>query len=126
MCSVGSGALAGNSHSDEVRGRNKRRSDKWRIVMDARPASTSETETRNCPFCAEEIRVEAIKCRHCKTDLTVLSDPKQPNLSNISDAGAVMPIIFGVIGIFIVFLGWATFEIVKEAVWVDWTTFRGR
>ena len=92
--------------------------------MDARPASISETEARLCPFCAEEIRVEAIKCRHCKTDLTVLSDPQRP--SKISDAGTVIPIICGVVGIFIVFLGWATFEVVKEAVIADWTTFRGR
>lgn len=31
-----------------------------------KPAATH----RNCPFCAEEIKVEAIKCKHCQSDLT--------------------------------------------------------
>lgn len=26
-------------------------------------------ETRQCPFCAEEIRVEAIRCKHCGADV---------------------------------------------------------
>ena len=26
-------------------------------------------ETKKCPFCSEDIAVEAVYCKHCKTDL---------------------------------------------------------
>ena len=30
----------------------------------------SDSDTRKCPFCAEIIKLEAIKCKHCFSDLT--------------------------------------------------------
>ena len=36
------------------------------------PASA---KMRTCPFCAEDVRAEAIKCRHCQSDLTATVAP---------------------------------------------------
>lgn len=43
------------------------------FVFGKRSAKVAETEagpgTRACPFCAELIKVEAIKCKHCGSDI---------------------------------------------------------
>jgi len=30
----------------------------------------SKVETKKCPFCAEEVKFDAIKCKHCQSDLS--------------------------------------------------------
>ncbi|VVE29308.1 hypothetical protein PEP31012_03583 [Pandoraea eparura] len=46
----------------------KRRRDPWASKSAAEP--TLSALTKLCPFCAEEIKVEAIRCKHCQADLS--------------------------------------------------------
>jgi energy-coupling factor transporter transmembrane protein EcfT len=44
---------------------------------------TKETAFRQCPFCAEEVRIEAIKCKHCSSDIHATSTAIDDNLSKV-------------------------------------------
>lgn len=43
----------------------------------AAPVPASATH-RKCPFCAEEILVEAIKCKHCGSEIPAAAQPSPP------------------------------------------------
>lgn len=58
-------------------------------------------ETKNCPFCAEEINIEAIKCKHCGEML---------NKNNLFESLDIPSLVFGIL-MFILFF----------TPWVHWT-----
>jgi len=48
-------------------------------VISPSPSTLPITKTKSCPFCAEDIRFEAIKCKHCGEMLVseIAPQPKQ-------------------------------------------------
>ena len=48
-------------------------------------------ETKNCPFCAEEVKKDARKCKHCQSDIsdenTQLNSGANPDLSSARECG---------------------------------------
>lgn len=43
------------------------------------PHGSQNAATRTCPFCAEDIKIEALKCKHCGSMLEPLPTPVEPS-----------------------------------------------
>jgi hypothetical protein len=64
---------------------------------------SKKSDTKDCPFCAEKIKIKAIKCKHCGSVLP----PKKPirSLESKSDEKPSLGLIGSLTKIFLVILG---------------------
>lgn len=46
--------------------------------------STNELKTKKCPFCAEEVKAEAVICRFCKADLEKNQPPQTTSVPEVA------------------------------------------
>ncbi len=59
----------------------------------------TDTEYRNCPYCGEEVKSMAIKCRHCKTDLEPTKGDNEESMLSVGwIIGTILLPIIGMVG----------------------------
>ena len=73
------------------------------IEKDTQPAVP---RTRKCPFCAEDIQVAAVKCKHCGSDLT--------RSSGAPSYGKSLALSIAVLALYI-FVCWLTFHFEEDS-----------
>lgn len=61
--------------------------------METEEISNEET-LKKCPYCAEDIKVEAIKCKHCGSTLTDNEKPLKTDLGQMIKRGQLAGAIF--------------------------------
>jgi uncharacterized membrane protein YvbJ len=72
-----------------------------------------ETETKKCPYCAEEINKEAKKCKHCgeildneiRAEREQRNEPKEIIVRNKNSGLVTFLIILAIIALLVIILG---------------------
>ena len=85
---------------------------------------------KNCPFCGETIKMEAVKCKHCQSNLTGKPTPGTEtdlNANTLHWAWFIPAFLFPIVGIIIAIVGFiqkktnaAHILAFSFAAWIFW------
>ncbi|MBC3456316.1 hypothetical protein [Pseudomonas mosselii] len=69
-----------------------------------------DSPDKPCPFCAETIKAEAIRCKHCQADLLQPAVPPEPKQQPQNGMGGFAKAMIGILVVVIAFFSFGAYK----------------